>query len=77
MITVPEGDFSLLAGESKLAEYNFHTGTARHFFCRTCGIYPFHRKRLLPDCYGVNTACLDEFDPDGIPVRETHGSTLD
>lgn len=77
MVTVPESDFDLLAGADELAEYNFHTHTARHFFCRTCGIYPFHRKRLLPDCYGVNTACLDGFDPAGIPVRETHGSALD
>ena len=77
MVTVPEDQFELLSGAEDLVEYNFHTGTARHFFCRVCGIYPFHRKRMLPDCYGVNTACLDGFDPQGIPVRETRGSLLE
>lgn len=43
----------------------------------TCGIYPFHRKRVIPDHFGVNVACLEGFDPDGIPVRETHGSQMD
>ena len=63
--------FELLAGEDSLTEYHFHTRTARHFFCKVCGIYPFHRKRVTPDFIGVNVFCLDDFAPDGIPVRAT------
>jgi len=51
--------------------------TARHYFCKTCGIYPFHRKRVTPDHLGVNVFCLEGFDPSGIPVRETHGSAME
>jgi hypothetical protein len=76
MVKVPEADFELLCAADNLQEYRFHTGTARHFFCRTCGIYPFHRKRMTPDFFGVNVFCLDNFDPAGIPVRETHGSLM-
>lgn len=76
MVKVHERDFELLAGEAQLAEYQFHTRTARHFFCRVCGIYPFHRKRVTPDYFGVNTACLDHFDASSVPVRETHGSLM-
>lgn len=76
MVKVHESDFRLLQGEADLAEYRFHTRTARHFFCRTCGIYPFHRKRVTPDHFGVNVACLEGFDPAGIAVRETHGSRM-
>ena len=47
MVKVHESRFELLAGEADLTEYQFHTRTARHFFCRACGIYPFHRKRVL------------------------------
>jgi hypothetical protein len=50
--------------------------TARHYFCRTCGIYPFHRKRMTPDHFGVNVFCLDDFDPAGIPVRRTIGAGM-
>ena len=50
--------------------------TARHFFCKTCGIYPFHRKRVTPDYFGINVFCLHDFDPSGIPVRQTVGAAM-
>ena len=76
MVKVHESQFRLLAGEESLTEYRFHTMTARHFFCKTCGIYPFHRKRVTPDFLGVNVFCLDEFDPSGIPVRQAAGAAM-
>src|SRR5258708_28177537 len=76
MVKVHESRFKLLAGEESLTLYQFHTHTARHYFCRTCGIYPFHRKRLAPESYGNNVLCLDDFDPAGIPVRMTVGAGL-
>ncbi len=77
MVKVHESDFELLAGEASLSEYQFHTHTARHFFCSTCGIYPFHRKRVTPDFVGINVYCLDGFEPAGIPVRATVGKEMD
>lgn len=77
MVKVHESRFTLLRGAESLTEYRFHTGTARHYFCRTCGIYPFHRKRMAPDHYGINVFCLDGFDPAGIPVRATVGKDMD
>jgi len=76
MVKVHESRFRLLAGEDALTEYRFHTGTARHFFCKVCGIYPFHRKRVTPDFVGVNVFCLEGFDPQGIPVRATVGAGM-
>ncbi len=76
MIRVHESDFRLLDGQESLSEYQFHTKTARHFFCSVCGIYPFHRKRLMPECYGVNVFCLNDFDASDIPIRATDGLGL-
>ena len=76
MVKVHESKFELLAGKDDLTEYRFHTLTARHFFCRTCGIYPFHRKRVTPDYFGINVHCLEGFDPQGIPVRATVGADM-
>ena len=76
MVKVHEDHFRLLAGAERLTEYRFHTMTARHFFCSTCGIYPFHRKRVTPDFVGVNVFCLERFDPTGIPVRATIGKDM-
>jgi len=76
MVKVHESRMRLLAGEDALGVYQFHTHTAKHYFCRTCGIYPFHRKRVTPDYVGVNVFCLDDFDPTGIPVRQTAGRSM-
>lgn len=76
MVKVHESKFRLIAGQPELAEYRFHTRTARHFFCRTCGIYPFHRKRVTPDHFGVNVRCLWDADLAGVPVRSTMGKDM-
>jgi hypothetical protein len=76
MVKVHESKFTLLRGGQSLSEYQFHTRTARHYFCKICGIYPFHRKRVTPDFLGVNVFCLENFDPTGIPVRATVGKGM-
>lgn len=76
MTKVHESAFELLAGAEALTLYQFHTHTAKHYFCRICGIYPFHRKRVTPDFVGINVHCLDGFDPAGIPVRATVGAAM-
>jgi hypothetical protein len=76
MVKVHESRFKLISGDESLTEYQFHTMTARHFFCKACGIYPFHRKRVTPDYLGINVFCLDSFDPTGIPVRQTTGALM-
>lgn len=76
MVKVHESRFRLLAGTEFLSEYRFHTHTATHYFCRVCGIYPFHRKRVTPDHYGINVFCLKDFSPQGIPVRQTVGAGM-
>ncbi len=76
MVRVHESAFTLTAGEEALSTYRFHTHTATHYFCRVCGIYPFHRKRITPDFLGVNVRCLEGFDPAGIPIRATIGAEM-
>ena len=76
MVKVHESCFKLLSGSESLSEYQFHTKTARHFFCKICGIYPFHRKRVTPDNFGINVHCLGGVDLEGIPVRHAVGSGM-
>ncbi|MCH8619196.1 GFA family protein [Undibacterium sp. TS12] len=76
MVKVHESQFRLVTGEESLTEYQFNTMTAHHYFCKVCGIYPFHRKRVTPDNFGINVHCLAEFDPAGIPVRRATGSKM-
>ena len=62
-LIVPGERFRLLSDEAALATYTFNTGTARHLFCRTCGVKSFYVPRSHPSGYSVNARCLD---PDGI-----------
>jgi hypothetical protein len=76
MTTVHEDNFLLLAGEDKLSLYQWNAKIARHYFCSVCGIYPFHRKRSMPDRYGINVRCLHGFDPSGVEVRPAEGKGM-
>ncbi len=50
--------FTLLSGAEALTHYTFNTGTARHSFCRHCGVKPFYVPRSNPDGYSVNLRCI-------------------
>jgi hypothetical protein len=58
-LIVGKDAFTLLSGEEMLSEYRFGTGTARHLFCKRCGIHAFYRPRSHPDGYDINVRCLD------------------
>jgi hypothetical protein len=61
-LLVPPDRFELLSGETELTTYRFNTGTARHTFCRHCGIHAFYVPRSDPDKISVNARCLDDID---------------
>ena len=58
-LIVPASRFRLLQGAEDLSEYRFNTGTARHLFCRVCGVKSFYVPRSHPDGWSVNVRCLD------------------
>ena len=63
MVSVPKGGVRVIRGEENLGKYQYHTKVAEHFFCKTCGIYTFHKKRSNPDEFGVNLGCIVGEDP--------------
>ena len=67
-LIVPAVRFRLLAGAAELTEYEFNTGTARHLFCRHCGVKSFYVPRSHPDGFDVNARCLDAGTVTGMTV---------
>jgi hypothetical protein len=70
---VEPDDFRLLSGTEDLATYQFGTMTARHQFCRHCGIAPFYRPRANPAKYMVNVRCLEGVDLQSLRVEQFDG----
>lgn len=70
---VPTENFCLLTSEDAVETYEFGTRTAKHWFCRTCGISSFRRSRLQPDGIDVNVRCLEGVDAERFEVEHFDG----
>ena len=68
-LIVPASRFRLTAGADALAEYTFNTRTARHLFCRRCGIRSFYVPRSHPDGFSVDVRCLEPGTVRDVDVR--------
>jgi len=76
MTKVHETRFRLIEGERELGTYQWNTGIAKHHFCKVCGIYTFHRKRVTPDFLGINVYCLDTDDTANVPIVAVDGRSM-
>lgn len=61
------GDVEIVQGAQNLTLYQWGSKTAKHWFCRTCGIYAHHQRRSDPTQYGINVAILDGINPRDFP----------
>ncbi len=68
---VMAADLTLTAGQDFLSEYSFNTHTAKHYFCKRCGIYTHHKRRVNSGEYGVNLACIE-----GIRIEDYMKDTI-
>lgn len=59
---IPPEKFKIDAAEGMLGLYQFGIKTAKHYFCKKCGIYPFHETARKPGHFRVNLGCLDDID---------------
>jgi hypothetical protein len=69
-----EAGLVLSSGEDALTLYQFGTMTAKHYFCRHCGVHPFTRPRLDPRRWAVNLRCIEGVDLAGIPTAVFDGA---
>ena len=65
--------FQCTSGEGELSTYQFGTKTAKHTFCRVCGVHPFYVPRSDPDKIDVNVRCLDGVDTASLSPKPFDG----
>ena len=72
-VIVPRERFEILSGQEDLTTYEFNTRTAKHLFCRHCGIHSFYVPRSDPDKIDVNVRCLDGVDLSQLEITHFDG----
>lgn len=77
LVRVENEDLRLLTPLEELSTYQWHTKTAKEYFCPTCGILPLRRPRRNPEQWSVNVRCLEDVDLEMLPVEHLKGSLLD
>lgn len=74
---IPASEFYVtVEEEGMLGLYQFGSHRAKHYFCRRCGIYPFHETLRKADHYRVNLGCVDDLDVLALPVEVLDGRHL-
>lgn len=62
-VSAPLNGIDIVKGAENLQLYQFNTNTAKHYFCKTCGIYTHHQRRSNTNEYGVNLGALQGVNP--------------
>ncbi len=61
-MAMPPEQIKIEAKEGSLALYQFGLKTAKHYFCKECGIYTFHETARQPGHFRVNLGCVEDVD---------------
>jgi hypothetical protein len=72
----PPEDFEILVGIDSLAIYRFGDKVVNHYFCKTCGISPFHDATVKPGHYRVNLGCVAGLDVFALAVDLIDGKSF-
>jgi len=80
MTYVDLDNLKIVRGQEFLKLYQFHTKTAKHYFCSNCGIHTHANTRRNPKIYGINIACVEgvkPFELENIRVNDGINHPLD
>lgn len=74
---VQPSQLRLLTPLENMTLYQWHTKTAKDYFCPRCGMLPFRRPRTDPSVWTINLRCIEGLDLDALEIRRVEGSKLD
>lgn len=73
---LPAAELQIDAKPASLGLYRFGSGVAKHYFCKQCGIYPFHETLRKPGHFRVNLGCIDDLDTFSLESQVFDGKSL-
>ncbi len=72
----PPEEITVEAEPDALAVYLWGDRMVNHYFCKRCGIYPFHDSTEKPGHYRVNLGCVEGIDPLALAIELLDGRSL-
>ena len=72
VVSAPLDGIEIVKGKDDLTLHQWGTNTAKHYFCRTCGIYTHHQRRSNPSEFGINVAALESINSRDLGAVDWH-----
>lgn len=73
---IPVEKLKLVANQTDLGLYQFDTKIAKHYFCKTCGIFTHNETMRMPGHCRVNLGCIEALDTNALEVIVFDGKNL-
>jgi len=73
---MPAENLKIEADEKDIGLYQFGNKVAKHYFCKTCGIYTHNETLRLPGHMRVNLDCIEEVDTSKLEILIFDGKAL-
>lgn len=75
-VIAPEQFNSSVKDGGELGIYEFDNKIAKHYFCKSCGIFTFNQTLRMPGFYRANLGCIEGIDPFLLEERVFDGKAL-
>lgn len=76
MVPVPVEQLKVVKGRENLSLYQWGSKKAKHYFCKTCGIYTHHQRFINPKEFCFNVGCVDGISIDSLKVEYVNGAGI-
>jgi len=73
---IPPEKFHIEASGDNLGLYQFGIKTAKHYFCKHCGIYTFHETARKIGHFRANLGCVEGIDTFSLEADVFDGKSL-
>jgi len=73
---IPQQALKIEADANDIGLYQFDNNVAKHYFCKTCGIYTHNETLRAPGHMRVNLGCIEEVDTSDLEIMTFDGKNL-
>ncbi len=73
---IPTEALKIEADANDIGLYQFDNKIAKHYFCKTCGIYTHNETVRMPGHMRVNLGCIEEVDTSKLEILLFDGKKL-